>query len=165
MRLHDVLVWLAATPLATLVRENEVLFPWIEAVHVLAIALVVGIIAMVDLRLLGIAFRDEPVSARLRRCLPLVWSAFGVALISGGLMFASQAVKYAANPAFQWKMALLLLAGANMAAFHLFTQRGLPAWDQSGAPPAAVRFAGGASLALWIAIVVAGRWIGFIIAF
>ena len=55
-----------ATPVATAIRENEILFPWIEAVHVLAVVLVVGTISIVDLRLLGLASLDRAVSRLMR---------------------------------------------------------------------------------------------------
>ena len=71
--------WLQATAIATAIRENEILFPWIESVHVLAIVLVVGTISIVDLRLLGIASLDRTVGRLMRDVLPVTWGAFAVA--------------------------------------------------------------------------------------
>ncbi len=144
----------------TLIRESDRLFPAIETVHVLALALVVGSISLVDLRLLGLAGRSRPVSHVIAQALPWTWSAFVVAALAGSLLFASKAVTYYPNLPFRIKMLCLMLAGINMACFHLFTHRRLGKWD-SGAPPTAARIAGGASLLLWVVIVGAGRWIGF----
>jgi len=157
--------WLYDTSLAEAVRENEVLFPWFESAHVLAITVVVGSISIVDLRLLGFASRSRPVSALLREVLPVTWTAFVIALITGGTLFASNAVEYYGNFSFRMKMLLMAIAGLNMLAFHFITYRSVGRWDQSAQVPAAVRFAGGASLALWIAIIAFGRWIGFTTGF
>jgi hypothetical protein len=158
--LNPLFHWLQDTAIATAIRENEILFPWIETVHVLAIVLVVGSISIVDLRLLGWASRDRPVSQVLRDVLPLTWGAFGVAAIAGGLLFSSKAVDYAHNFFFQGKMVLMALAGVNMVIFHTFGGRDVARWSHAE-PPLTARIAGSASLILWIAVVAFGRWIGF----
>jgi Family of unknown function (DUF6644) len=158
--LNPLFHWLQDTAIATAIRENEILFPWIETVHVLAIVLVVGSISIVDLRLLGWASRDRPVKQVLRDVLPLTWGAFGVAAIAGGLLFSSKAVDYAHNFFFQGKMVLMALAGVNMVIFHAFSGRDVARWSNAE-PPLTARIAGSASLILWIAVVAFGRWIGF----
>jgi hypothetical protein len=157
--------WLYDTPLAEAIRSNEMLFPWIESIHVLAITLVLGSIAVVDLRLLGIASRSRPVTRLIREVLPVTWCAFAVAVLSGGTLFTSNAVEYAKNLPFQMKMVLMALAGVNMLAFHLVTYRSVAQWDEAPATPPAARVAGGVSIGLWIGIVAFGRWIGFTIGF
>ncbi|MBI1779379.1 MAG: hypothetical protein HYR63_28945 [Proteobacteria bacterium] len=157
---HDLLDWLQETAPATAIRESEVLFPTIETVHVLALVLVVGTIAHVDLRLLSLGSRRRAVTALAREVLPWTWAAFGAAVVSGGLLFSSNAVKYYDNVPFRVKIALLALAGVNMAIFHALTWRGVRRWDL-GRPPLAAQLAGGLSLLLWVGIVAMGRWIGF----
>jgi hypothetical protein len=162
MDLDQFLNWLEGTPIAVAIREHEVLFPWIESLHVLAIALVVGTISIVDLRLIGLASRNRAVTILMREVLPYTWIAFGVAVITGLLLFSSNAPKYAHNFYFQAKMALLVLAGCNMAAFHRIGTREIVHWDAAGGTPVvAAKTAGGISLLVWIAVVVCGRWIGF----
>jgi hypothetical protein len=157
--------WLYDTSLAETIRSNEMLFPWIESIHVLAITLVLGSIAVVDLRLLGIASRSRPVTRLIREVLPVTWCAFAVAVLSGGTLFTSNAVEYSRNFPFQMKMVLMALAGINMLAFHLLTYRSVAQWDEAPATPPAARVAGGVSIALWLGIVAFGRWIGFTIGF
>jgi hypothetical protein len=157
--------WLYDTSLAEAIRANELLFPWLESVHVLAITLVLGSIAVVDLRLLGLASRNRPVTKLIHEVLPVTWCAFAMAVITGGTLFTSNAVAYAKNFPFQMKMLLLLLAGLNMLAFHFVTYRGIAAWDEAARTPFAARFAGGFSIAVWLSIVAFGRWIGFTIGF
>jgi len=159
--LHPILQFLQDTSFATAIREGDSLFPWIECVHVLAITFVVGSIIAVDLRLLGLASRDRRFSRLNAEIVPLTWSAFAVALTSGFLLFSAKAVQYAANLSFELKMALLLLAGLNMAVFQLLTIRGVRAWDSGPATPLSAKLAGGLSLSLWIGVVICGRIIGF----
>jgi hypothetical protein len=152
--------WLQSLPFAQEIAESEWLFPTIETIHVLAFVLVVGSIAAVDLRLLGLRDQGHPASRVIRDMLPWTWSAFGVAALAGSLLFASKAVKYAENFPFQLKILCLGLAAINMMVFHSLGNRRLSEWDMTRTPIAA-KLAGGVSLALWITIVAAGRWIGF----
>lgn len=157
--------WVYDTSFADTIRSSAMAFPWLESVHVLAIALVFGSIAVVDLRLLGIASVKRPVTQLARDVLPLTWVAFVVATITGALMFISNATEYVHNIPFQFKMLLLVLAGINMLVFHFVTYRGIGQWDEARVTPPAARFAGAFSLLAWISIVAFGRWIGFTIGF
>jgi len=156
-----ILQWLQNTGFATAIREGDTLFPWIECVHVLAITFVVGSIAAVDLRLLGLASRERRFSRLNAEIVPLTWAAFAVALTSGFLLFSAKAAQYGANLSFELKMVLLLLAGVNMTVFQVLTFRGVSAWDVGPATPPAAKLAGALSLTLWIGIVICGRTIGF----
>jgi hypothetical protein len=157
--------WLYDTPLADTIRSSALAFPWLESVHVLAIALVLGSIAVADLRLLGVASVKRPVTKVLEEVLPITWVAFAVAAITGTAMFISNAVEYARNTPFQLKMLMLVLAGLNMLIFQLITYRGVGRWNDARATPVGARLAGGFSLLAWISIVAFGRWIGFTIGF
>jgi hypothetical protein len=147
--------------LADNIRENDLLFPLIESVHVLSICLVVGSILMVDLRLLGLASTNRPVSRVTSGILPLTWSAFAIAITSGGLLFISNATKYLANGYFVAKILLILAAGLNMAIFHAISAWDQPKWENEKTLPFRARLAGGLSILLWISVVTCGRWIGF----
>ncbi len=161
--IEQFLQFLQDTPVATAIREGESLFPWIECTHVLALTLVIGSIAIVDLRLIGLASRDRGVLQTTATVLPVTWTAFAFAVITGGLLFASNATTYAHNFYFQVKMALIAAAGINMAAYHLFLNKGSDAWHTSAATPMRARIVGALSLCLWIAVAAFGRWIGFTI--
>jgi hypothetical protein len=161
VNLEALLTALQDTSIATAIRENEILFPWIESIHVLAFVVVVGSISIVDLRLLGLASRERPVQGVLREVLPVTWGAFAVAATAGGLLFSSKALDYAHSGLFQAKMVLLALAGINMAVFHAFTGRTADRWKPTTPVPMAARTAGALSLILWIGVVACGRWIGF----
>jgi hypothetical protein len=161
MALADVWSFLEGLPSSQAIASG-VLFPWIESIHVLALVVVVGAIAMVDLRLLGFRAHERGVRHLIREVLPYTWVGFGFALVSGFLLFASSASTYAENIAFRFKLCLLLLAGANMLYFHLLPYRSVHLWDELIHPPLRARIAGGVSLCCWIGVVAFGRWIGFI---
>lgn len=146
---------------ATAIREGESLFPWIECVHVLALTLVIGSIAIVDLRLIGLSSRDRSVVQTTSLALPVTWSAFVVAAITGGLLFSSNATGYAHNAYFQAKLVLIALAGTNMVAYHVLLGKDAAEWRTPAVTPRRARIAGALSLGLWVAIAVCGRWIGF----
>jgi hypothetical protein len=160
--IEGVLAWLQSTWIATAVAENDILFPWIESVHVLAIVIVVGTISIVDLRLLGVASLDISAKRLMRDVIPYTWGAFAIAAITGSLMFSSDATHYAHNRLFQIKLVMLALAGLNMAVFHLFSERDIERWDvHGGSTPVAAKAAAVISLMAWIAVVSLGRGTGF----
>jgi hypothetical protein len=162
MQVDPLLKWLEGTAVAQAIAEGELLFPWIECIHVLAITLVVGSIAIVDLRLIGFASRDRAITRITKDVLPCTWVAFAVAAVTGGLLFMSKALTYGHNFFFLGKMGLLVLAGVNMAVFHLLVSRDIERWGVTPhTTPTPAKVAGVCSLCLWIAVVAFGRWIGF----
>ncbi len=155
MSLENFALRLSESPLSIALTDSEWAFPAIESAHVIALTLVVGSIAVVDLRLLGLAARDRDPHHLIRAVLPLTWVAFAFAVATGVLMVVANPISYFANTAFLVKLGLLALAGVNMALFHVFAHKHLAS---DGLAP---RLSGAASLTLWVAIVSAGRWIGF----
>jgi hypothetical protein len=159
--LTELMEWLQASSLAAYIHNTAWAFTTIELVHVFAISLVIGTIAIVDLRLLELASTKRPFTELSRQVLPYTWAAFAVAVIAGSLLFISQATAYFANTMFRIKMLIIVLAGINMLIFELITARGAQKWDLAPTPPPAARLAGGISLACWVLVVVFGRWTGF----
>jgi hypothetical protein len=150
---NSFLAWLEATAPAVAISESTWLFPGIEVVHVLAITLVVGSISMVDLRLLNLTVRDKPAADLIEEVLPWTWVSFGVAVLTGAMLFSSAATKYWGTVPFRVKML----------SFHASsTYRRISDWGRSRETPRAAKIAGGTSLALWIGVIACGRWIGFV---
>ena len=147
---------------AVAISESEFIFPVIETVHVLALALVFGSIAMLDLRMLGVSQRDKGVKELAEEMLPWTWGAFVIAAMSGLLMYVSGAAHYAENGPFLVKLGLLALAGVNMAYFHLTAYCTVDEWNHMLPTPSGAKIAGGLSLFIWTAVIFAGRWIGFV---
>ncbi|HEY6927059.1 MAG TPA: DUF6644 family protein [Steroidobacteraceae bacterium] len=156
-----VVTWLEHRPFAISIAESTWFFPIVETIHVMALTVVIGSVAMMDLRLLGVGNKDRPASEVIASSLPWAWSAFAVAFIAGSLMFSSKATSYYVNLPFRIKLVCLGLAALNMLIFHFFTARDMPSWDR-GKPPLGARLAATFSLTLWVIIVAAGRWVGFV---
>ena len=143
------------------IAESTWMFPTLETIHVIALTTVLGMIAIVDLRLVGVSSRALAVTKLSKDTLPWVWGAFILAAITGSLLFVSKATSYVVNPYFLWKLVMLSLAGMNMMYFHFFTYRTVEHWDLDPSVPYAAKVAGGLSLVFWLAVVFFGRAIGF----
>jgi hypothetical protein len=161
MDIANFLAWLEATALATRIRDSLLLFPLLEAFHVIGLALVFGTIAVIDLRLLGLASASRPFHRTASETLKWTWAAFALTALTGVLMFITNAGVYYHNFYFRSKMVLLLLAGINTLAFELTTARDVQRWNTARAAPTAGKAAAIVSLTVWIAIIFAGRLIGF----
>lgn len=161
MNVDTLLRGLQETAAATALREDASLFPWIEAVHVLALSVVVGSVAIIELRLLGVAGLKRPVSRVLEDLLPCAWVSFAVAVLTGFALFASNALTYAHNSFFLGKLALLLGVGLNALFFHAAVERSIQRWDTASRTPLPARLSGLVSLAGWLGVVTCGRWVGF----
>lgn len=161
--LHDASEHLYDAGFSVAIRESLYLFPALNILHVVAIVLLAGTIAIVDLRLLGVLLRGVPISRLSRQVLPLTWLGAVAMFVTGFLLFAPQASRIYTNPALQAKLALLVLAGINVLVWHAALSRNLQAWDALPRPPWQARLAGSVSLLLWTSIIIAGRLIAFIV--
>jgi hypothetical protein len=161
MDIAVILKWLEATAVAGKIRGSLYLFPLIESTHVLGLALVFGTIAIIDLRLLGIASTQRRVTRMWSDILKWTWAAFALTALTGALMFITNATVYYHNFFFRTKMLLLALTGVNMFVFDLTARRTLSSWDKAPAAPRAGRIVAALSLVMWIGIIFMGRIIGF----
>lgn len=128
-------------------------YPALEAVHLLGIALLVGNLVLIELRVFGLGAR-LPVQDLARLGLGVALAGFGLAAASGLLMFATQPSELLANRAFTLKMLLLFAAGCNAAAFH--ARRSLERLD------ATARALMLLSTVIWLAVITCGRWIAYL---
>lgn len=149
------------TGIAAWMRESLYALPIINALHVVGVALVFGTIFIVDARLIGIQSVSRPFTKVAGELLVWTWVGFAIALATGLLMFAANATTFYINTQFQFKMVVLVLAGLNMAVFELLTVRTVDKWDTDRVTPPAARFAGFASIGLWVGVIALGRWIGY----
>ena len=157
MNLLPLFEWLEGTAGSVGIRESILLYPVIETTHVLTLCLFLGMIALLDLRLLGVGLRGVPVSEVAGRLLPWALAGFAVMAVSGALLFYSGPVRASANIFFRVKMAMIGLAGINALVFHLTIHRRVAAWDRDATPPLRARMAGLFSLILWSGVVICGR--------
>lgn len=155
------LVWLESTAFAAAMRQWLWLYPIVEIVHIAGIALLVGSVAMFDLRLLGLS-RALPLRALARHLLPWSLAGFAIVAASGSMMFSAHATEFWANPAFAVKLALIGLAGINALWFHLGPYATADGWNTAVAAPASARAAAALSLALWIGVISCGRLLAYL---
>src|SRR6266853_5508737 len=155
------LKWLEATPVASGIRNSLFVFPLLESAHVIGLALVLGSIVVIDLRLLGVASRERSFTRMASDILKWTWAAFLLTAATGVLMFMTNAVVYSNNTAFRVKVVLLVLAGLNTLAFELTAARTVQRWDRAPSAPPIAKAVATLSLVLWIAVIFAGLIIGF----
>jgi hypothetical protein len=151
-------------PVGHWVAESIWAFNGILMFHMIAVAMVFGMILIVDLRLLGLTPRNTSVTRLCEDVIPWTWLAFAVSVITGTIIFTGQALKYYDNYAFRMKFLMLVLAGINMLVFQFFTYRRVARWDRDAAVPLAGKLAGLISLICWIAVIAYGRWTAYFIA-
>lgn len=150
------LAWLAALPAAEFLRSNAWAYPLAEVVHLVGLALLVGSVFVVDLRLMG-AGRALPLHTLMRFVLPWTLASLLLIVPSGLLLFLAHAPELAANPAFRIKLALLMLAALNAWFFHRAFNV-----EADAKSIARGRHAAWISLTLWLSIIVAGRLIAYV---
>ena len=154
--------WVYATRLSAGIRESPTWFPIIEGIHTLGITAVVGTVAVLDLRLLGVIMKREPVSTVARQVLPWTWAGFSIMFVTGLLLSIAESATNYFNWAFRVKLILLLLVGLNPLIFHLTVYRKVNSWDLASVTPGRARAAAVCSLVLWAGIIVAGRLIAYV---
>lgn len=128
-------------------------YPMLEVAHILGIAMILGNLVLLEMRVFGLA-ADLSVESLARLSLALVGIGFSVAAVSGLLMFATQAEELLANRAFTAKMLLLMLAACNAGWFH--ARHSLQRLDGVAKALMVV------STVIWLLVVTCGRWIAYV---
>jgi hypothetical protein len=155
----QLLEWIGAWPGAALLRGSGTAWLLVDAAHILGVGLLVGAIVPLDLRLLGF-FRGLPLALMAPFLSHAAAAGAALAIATGLWLFSTKPAEYLANGAFLWKTALLALALANVALQH--ANRSYAQALAGGAVRLTVRLAALGSILLWLAVLVAGRWIAFV---
>jgi hypothetical protein len=155
----ELLDWLANWPGALWLQRSGTAYLFVNAAHILGIGLLLGAVLPLDLRLIGF-FRSYPLEAIGPFLLRVGSVGLALALLTGLWLFTVQPKQYAANSAFLWKLALLVLALANLGVQHY--RQSFQDALRGGSIDTGVRLRAGVSAVLWLSILVAGRWIGFV---
>jgi uncharacterized membrane protein len=154
-------LWLASTPLSTLIQEKLWIIPAVQSIHILALTVVLGSVFMLELRVFDLAGRSQTIMDIERRFLPWLWGALLVMAVSGVLLLIGEPDRSLRNPAFWIKMGLLAVAVALTVIFANSVRRnGYTA--EKLARQSSVRLLAALTVFVWCAIAVAGRWIAYV---
>ena len=145
--------WMERSRVGEFMRSSRVVFPVVESVHLIGLALFVGTLLLIDMGLLGVAMRRQPVSEVAATLAPWTWTGFALLMLTGPVMFTAQAAKWHDNPIFWLKMLLLMIA----AIFQLFMHRTIASREIGQA-----RLIGATSLVLWISIGLLSKMMEFV---
>ena len=152
--------WLAATSFSVTVSGAAWVIPTVQSVHILAIAIVLSSVAMLDLRLAGLIGREQPVRSMALRTYPWIWWALAVLLTTGLIMIMGEPERELRNWIFWAKMSLIVAA----VVVTMPVQRMLEESryrDHSPAQRSKIRALALLSLVFWVLVVVCGRWIAY----
>jgi hypothetical protein len=157
MDLFPYFEWCEQSLIGDTIRSSQWMFPSIEAVHLMGLAAIGGAVLVVNLRMLGLGLRRQPIAQVMREAQPYLVGSLVVMLLTGFLLFMSEAVKCYYNVAFWVKMSSLALAML----FTFTIHRKVAMADESGINPFWMKFVALVSVALWSGVGMGGRWIGF----
>ena len=136
--------------------------PIAQSLHILGIAVVMGSIVMVDLRLLGLAVPSQSVGEMIRRLQPWTWCALALNAVTGLLFVVARPNRYFFNPVFGWKFMMLVPAVVLAFIVYRLGRRDAGFWEHSPARRVSGKLIAAVSLLLWIGVVLAGRWIAYV---
>ncbi|HUN26537.1 MAG TPA: DUF6644 family protein [Steroidobacteraceae bacterium] len=151
--------WLSQTPVSEAIQNAFWVIPTVQTVHILAIATVMASVVMLDFRLLGLAGRRQALPDVAERYLPWIWGAVAVLLCSGSILIIAEPGRELESEVFWLKMILLICALSVTGVFQYALNRGKQFWERHRAIACATAVT---SLALWTAILAAGRWIAYV---
>src|SRR5437763_11486149 len=149
--------WCENSGVGETIRRSSWLFPVIESFHLLGLAVIGGAVLIVDLRLFGFGLRRQPVAQLALDAQPWLIGSLLVMLVSGTLLFTSEAIKCYYHIAFWVKMTSLLLA----IVFTFTVRRQVAMADESRFNPLRSKMVAVLSVTLWSGVGIGGRWIGF----
>ena len=150
--MHDFGEWIEHLSWVQYISMTSWLYSSIAVAHYFTLLVLVGTAVFVNLRVLGLAATRRPVAQVGQQFYPWMWGAFWLAVLSGFLMFTTDASDYLPDTVFRVKVTVILLA----VLFTALVQRGMPKWAQSPSPPPAARLLASISLLLWIGSILAG---------
>src|ERR1700688_3674010 len=156
MSLYPLFRWLDTLSISSRIRESVYLFPAIEVLHLFGLVMLLGTVVVVDLRLLGLGMRHQTASRVAEGVAQWTQIGMGMMLVTGGLLFVSEALKCYQNPAFWFKMGFLLAA----LVFHCTVYRKVTSSDNVGLGLSVLT--GSVSLVFWFGVGLAGRAIAFV---
>ena len=153
--------WLSERSFSVGLHESFYLYNWIETTHVMTLMLSFGMLAVVDLRMLGLAFANVPATKIAERLDKPMLIGFTIMFITGILLYSAIPVRTTQSIWFRIKVVLLIAAAINAWLFRGYLLASKKSWDLEAVAPRRARIAAGLSLALWCGVIVTGRFIAY----
>jgi uncharacterized membrane protein len=153
--------WFDAQAWSTALHESLYLYAWIETTHVLTLMVFLGMLFVIDLRMLGLIFPGVPPAQIAERLDKPMMLGFVVMVITGLLLYYAIPVRTTQSIWFRIKVVLMIAAGINAFVFRARMQRADATWNPERQAPRRLRVGAGLSLALWSGVVVTGRAIAY----
>lgn len=159
--IYDFAIWVDGFAWSTLLHESYYMYNWIESTHVLTLILCLGMLFMIDLRMLGYALPNVPASDIARRLNIPMLIGFAVMCITGILLFYAVPVRTAQSVWFRAKLILLVACAINAYLFHKRMSESVSSWDRDEKAPDRIRLGATLSLVFWALVVIFGRFIAY----
>lgn len=159
--IYNFAIMLDDTQWSTMLHESYYMYNWIESTHVLGLMVSLGILFLIDLRMLGYAFADVPASKIAERLNIPMLIGFVLMFVTGILLFYAVPVRSAQSVWFRIKMILLVACAINAWLFHKRMNESVSSWDSDARAPKRIRQGALLSLGFWSIIVVCGRFIAY----
>ncbi|NOX52575.1 MAG: hypothetical protein GXP16_18890 [Gammaproteobacteria bacterium] len=153
--------WLDTHTWSTDLHESYYMYAWVETTHVLTLMIFLGMLFVIDLRMLGWGFTKIPASKVAARLDTPMMIGFAVMVISGALLFYAIPVRSTQSIWFRIKVVLLIAAGINALLFRNKMRAAAHDWDNDARPPKRIRVGAGLSLTLWMGVIFTGRAIAY----
>lgn len=144
--------WLEHTRLISTIAETGWMYATFSVIHYFSLFVLVGTIALIDLRVLGVASRRQSIAKVAGQLFPWTWTALGLALLSGFVMFGTDAGDFYPDKVFRVKMAVILLA----LLFSVIIQQNVRNWDRLPFLSSGAKLVALVSLLLWVGAILAG---------
>ena len=154
-------LWVSDWPFALWLQSNFLAIPGFQTLHIIAIAALFSTVLMLNMKVWGLAGKDQPLEAAYRRYRPWTWGALVALVATGIILLISEPVRNMVNSIFWIKMVFLTLAIAGTLAFHRRVRAGMGDWERSADGHAALRTGAAAVTVLWCAVITGGRWIAY----
>ncbi len=153
--------WLDAQSSSTALHESYYMYAWVESTHVLTLMLFLGMLMVIDLRMLGWAFTQVPAATVAERLDRPMMLGFVLMLVTGLVLYYAIPVRTTQSIWFRIKVVLLIAAGINAWLFRQQMRAAAGGWDSDPKPPKRIRMGAGLSLLLWAGVVISGRTIAY----
>lgn len=153
--------WIGATNFSVGLHESYYMYAWIESIHVITLTISLGMLIVIDLRMLGLWLTNVPASTVAQRLDRPMLIGFSIMVVTGVLLYLGIPIRTTQSLWFRIKMILLVVAFINAWLFRRHMQRSVGSWDVAAVPPRRTRIAAALSLTLWAAVVMSGRFIAY----